>query len=111
MVFTNHETRITAFYRMLRPSGGEKCRSGVDGNRIAASVIREIVRGSYFIPIDSETSNRQATPEQPIPLKPTSNGRSRLSKIKCCDKSWRVRENNCSEPKHGSGKQSGLIIR
>ena len=26
MVFTNHETRNTAFFRVLRPSGGEKCR-------------------------------------------------------------------------------------
>ena len=26
MVFTNHETRITAFPRVLRPSGGEQCR-------------------------------------------------------------------------------------
>ena len=26
MVFTNHETRNTAFYRLLRPSGGEKGR-------------------------------------------------------------------------------------
>ena len=25
---TRHETRITAFYRVLRPSGGEKCRLG-----------------------------------------------------------------------------------
>ena len=27
--FTRHESRITAFYRVLRPSSGEKCRLGV----------------------------------------------------------------------------------
>lgn len=40
-------------------------RRGHDGNRIAASVSHEVGRGSYFIHIDSETSNLQATPERP----------------------------------------------
>lgn len=37
-------------------------RRGLDGNRIAASASREVGRGSYFMHIDSETSNLQATP-------------------------------------------------
>ena len=28
-IFMNHETRNTAFYHVLRPSGGEKCRLAV----------------------------------------------------------------------------------
>ena len=34
-VFTNHETRITAFYRVLRPWGGEKCRLSASVGRPA----------------------------------------------------------------------------
>ena len=30
---TRHETRITAFYRVLRPSGGETCRLGSAGKK------------------------------------------------------------------------------
>ena len=43
-------------------------RRGVDGNRVAARVIREIGSGICFTRIDAETPNLQATPERPIPL-------------------------------------------
>ena len=36
---TRHETRITAFYRVFRPSGGEKCRLALVAVAISAAVL------------------------------------------------------------------------
>ena len=46
MVFTKHETRITAFYRVLRPSSGEKCRftiSSENFNRVHQQTILAMI--------------------------------------------------------------------
>ena len=41
-------------------------RQGVDGNRVAARVFREIGSGICFTRIDAETPNLQATPGLPF---------------------------------------------
>ena len=48
MLFTNHETRITAFYRVLRPSGGEKGRLVIVSEDVRTTTGQSVWRTEGF---------------------------------------------------------------
>ena len=104
MVFTNHETRITAFYRMLRPSGGETCRlPTLPGLGIGGNLLRGLNR----------TSLR--------PPHPRSCERIRPQATRCCPSNFRLCENSdpgaasrlmpSPEPRPALARQSDISYR
>ena len=68
---TNHETRITAFYRVLRPSGGEKCRLGFWDHET------RITAFTLFTKHETRNTNHGFSQPRPERKPPWSNGRTR----------------------------------